>query len=125
MKTYAIFLLFFIAAVGAANAATDTQIQMLDSRIESLIAQRDAMAAELRDCEKNVRGFKTAGIATLSATGIGIGVNIALAGKLAAAKSGGGGGKVDANRAPAPSVDENLRDICTEMGYPSPECDGL
>jgi hypothetical protein len=81
------FIFGFVGAIGAASS--DIQIQMLTSKLEQLQTERAQKVAELEKCEKNVRGFKTAGIATLSATGVGIGVNIALASKLAAAKSGG------------------------------------
>ncbi|MCL2331277.1 MAG: hypothetical protein FWC61_01900 [Proteobacteria bacterium] len=62
----------------AANAASlDMQIQMVNSDIARLTAERDEKMARLQSCAKSVNGFKIAGITTLALTGVGIGINIA------------------------------------------------
>lgn len=118
-----LFLIFLCAPVFAAE---NPQIQILSARLESLQIERDMKIRELADCEKNVKGFRTAGLATLGATGVGIGVNIALAGKLAAVRESGGGGvarggaSADA-RSPEQVLDDNIAMLCAE--FPDePEC---
>lgn len=81
----------------AGATPVDMQIQILTAQLEQLKQERDEKVEQLRECEKNVRGFKAAGIATLSATGVGIGVNIGLASQLAAVKSGADGVKTGAS----------------------------
>ncbi len=119
MRITPLFLLgiFF---VGAVHAVDDIQVQMLKNRLETLQAERNQKAAELQKCEKNVRGFKTAGIATLYATGVGIGVNISLASELAKGNAGGGagGGRTDAAadiRSPEQVTQDNA-DLFAELG---------
>ncbi|MDR1337605.1 MAG: hypothetical protein LBJ73_01075 [Rickettsiales bacterium] len=111
--------LFYSFFIGACPAAHDVQVQMLAARLESLQSERDHKAAELRDCEKNVKGFKVAGIATLSATGIGIGINVALASKLAATKSGGSNGArggAAADMRSSEQVSQDNADLFAELG---------
>ncbi|MBO7656870.1 MAG: hypothetical protein J6S80_04040 [Alphaproteobacteria bacterium] len=73
----------------------------LDAQIAELTSRRDKLKSDLEACEKNTRGFKIAGISTLTATGVGVVANIKLAkdieeqktlkGKGGGGYSGGGG----------------------------------
>ena len=83
--------------VCSAYADTVDYIDMqLDIQIQDLISRRDKLKSDLESCEKNTRGFKIAGISTLTATGVGVVGNIKLAQeiekqKLLKGKGGGGG----------------------------------
>lgn len=57
----------------------DFRNQMLDKEIENYTKIRDEKYEALKQCEKNTNGFKIAGITTLIATGVGVGVDIKLA----------------------------------------------
>lgn len=89
MKNKIIILIGIILSFGA-YAETD----YLDMQINELIEQRNKLKSELESCEKNTKGYKIAGIATLGATGVGVYGNIRLAQeikKVKESKSGGGG----------------------------------
>ena len=66
----------------------------LDAQINELISRRDKLKSDLDACEKNTRGFKIAGISTLTATGVGVVGNIKLAQEIEKQKllKGRGGG---------------------------------
>ena len=92
-------LIIFIGLFCICSARADTvdYIDMqLDIQIQDLISRRDKLKSDLESCEKNTRGFKIAGISTLTATGVGVVGNIKLAQeiekqKLLKGKGGGGG----------------------------------
>ena len=75
--------------VSMAGDLPDIKIQMLDSEIEKLTRERDEKYAILQECAKNVKGFKIAGITTLTAAGVGVYANIRLAQKLNEKSLGG------------------------------------
>ena len=93
MKVFVLIFLLFVPMVCTAEMDADIRLQMLDAQIEQLTKQRDERYAELKQCEKKTKGFKIAGITTMTATAVGIVSNIALAEKLKSSSSGGGGGK--------------------------------
>jgi len=92
-------IMVFICAfcIGSAHAETVDYIDMqLDAQIQEMIGRRDKLKSDLESCEKNTRGYKIAGISTLTATGIGVVGNIKLAKdieeqKLLKGRSGAGG----------------------------------
>jgi hypothetical protein len=108
---------------GSVFAEDSIEEQMLDAQIEKLTMERDEKYKALEKCAKESKTYKIAGIATLTATGIGLYANIKLHEKMSKMSGGSGGG--DANRAAPPSTEDNLKDVCAEMGNPSPECDGI
>lgn len=89
MKRVIVFILM-LAPVLCFAEMSSMQLQMLDSEIERLTAQRDEKYASLQKCEQATKGFKIAGLTTLVATGVGVYGNIKLAEKL---KGGGSTGR--------------------------------
>lgn len=76
------------------SADDSMQSQMLDAQIEKLEQEYSEKLSALQQCEKQTKGFKIAGITTLSLTGVGIYANVKLADKLKkASSSGASGGK--------------------------------
>jgi hypothetical protein len=87
-----IFRLLFLAlfaCVSNVSYASDIQIQILNAQIEQLTTERDAKRSALDECLEKKKKMTVAGSVTLATTAIGVGVNIALASKLASADSGG------------------------------------
>lgn len=79
----------------------------LDAQINELISRRDKLKSDLESCEKNTRGYKIAGIATLGATGVGVVGNIKLAQEIEKQKilkGRGGGGYVGGGSGAAGTV---------------------
>ncbi len=90
-------LIIFVGLICICTAHADTvdYIDMqLDAQINELISRRDKLKSDLESCEKNTRGYKIAGIATLGATGVGVVGNIKLAQEIEKQKTlkGKGGG---------------------------------
>ena len=84
-----------LICICTAHADTVDYIDMqLDAQINELISRRDKLKSDLESCEKNTRGFKIAGISTLTATGVGVVGNIKLAQEIEKQKllKGRGGG---------------------------------
>ncbi len=95
MKLNKIIIFVGCLMVCAAHADTVDYIDMqLDIQIQDLISRRDKLKSDLEACEKNTRGFKIAGISTLTATGVGVVGNIKLAQEIEKQKllKGRGGG---------------------------------
>lgn len=76
MKKY--ILIFGILPCSVFAMPQQTQLDMLNAQIASLEKQRDEKYTELKECEKETKNFKIAGISTLAATGIGVYANIKL-----------------------------------------------
>lgn len=110
-------LFYFAPAFASADSIAD-----LDKKISELEKEFDAKYNELKNCEKKLGIYKIAAPATLAVTAGGIYANKKLSEKLNK-KSGNGGG--DINRDPPPDQDDNLKELCDEMGNPSPDCDGI
>ena len=136
-------IIIFICSLFVCSARADTvdYIDMqLDAQINELISRRDKLKADLEACEKNTRGYKIAGIATLGATGVGVVGNIKLAqeiekqkllkgkgGGYAGGGSGSGGPKAD-TRTEEQKINEDCNnpdfsceDLC-EFHYECPNC---
>ena len=95
MKVNKLIIFAGLICVCTAHADTVDYIDMqLDAQINELISRRDKLKADLESCEKNTRGFKIAGISTLTATGVGVVGNIKLAPEIEKQKilKGRGGG---------------------------------
>ena len=84
-------IIFLIGVWVCAVARADTP-DYLDMQIAELTARRDALRAEIAECEDNTHKYKIAGVATLAATGVGVAGNIALHNKIQAANGGSRGG---------------------------------
>ena len=86
----------FLAGIFACAVARADTPDFMDMQIAELTARRDALRAEIAECEENTQKYKVAGVATLAATGVGVVGNIALHNKIQAAtggaRSGSGGG---------------------------------
>jgi len=93
MKVFVLIFLLFVPMVCTAEMDADIRLQMLDAQIEQLTKQRDERYAELKQCEKKTKGFKIAGLTTMTATAVGMVGNIVLAEKLKNSSSGGDRGK--------------------------------
>ena len=101
MKKSKMIILLLALFVCPARADTVDYIDMqLDAQITELTQRRDKLRADLEGCEKNTRGYKIAGISTLTATGVGVVGNIKLAKEIEKQKilkgkggSAGGGGR--------------------------------
>lgn len=98
----------------------------LDAQINELIQRRDKLKSDLEACEKNTRGYKIAGIATLGATGVGVVGNIKLAqeiekqkllkGKGGGAGAGGGAGGAKADtRPPEQKASDECKMFCADF----------
>ena len=108
MKRVAVFcLLICTPAIGADNVI----IQMLDAQINQLESERAEKQKKLSECEKSVKGFKIAGVSTLTATGVGVSANIKLHNKI----KNKGDGAADASRGSAPNQQDNYDDLCREF----------
>ena len=86
-----------------------TQIQMLRSQIEKLQQSRDEKYSELQQCAKDAKNFKIVAASTLSATAVGVAVNVALHKKLAAldaVMASGAGGVADRRSEKQKCLDE-------------------
>ena len=125
MKNKIIILIGIILSFGA-YAETD----YIDMQIMELEQRRDALKSELAACEKNTKGYKIAGIATLGATGVGVYGNIRLAQeiqKVKESKSGGGGytggagGGVVADTLSQEQRDESSCNEFAKLGIELPE----
>ena len=128
MKRVIVFILM-LAPVLCFAETSSMQLQMLDSEIERLTAQRDEKYAALQKCEQTTKGFKIAGLTTLVATGVGVYGNIKLSQKLKGGGSTGSkGGKLvdprsddekDCSACDAPcqsrNINEVTRSIMTEL----------
>ena len=79
------------AILTAFSAVAD--VDVTDALITRLTEQRDNLRAELDACQKNTRGYKIAGIATLGATAGGVYGNIKLHEKIEKTSGRGGGGR--------------------------------
>lgn len=79
MKKIITVLLMILPCISMADMSLDIRNQMLDSEIEKYTQIRDEKYAALKQCEKTTKGFKIAGITTLIATGVGVGIDIKLA----------------------------------------------
>lgn len=115
-------------------ADTPDYIDMqLDAQINELTTRRDKLRADLESCEKNTRGYKIAGISTLTATGIGVVGNIKLAKDIEEQKllkgrggsaGGGGHGVAGGVRVDTQSQTERDESSCNEfakLGIELPE----
>ena len=128
------FIIFAgLICICTAHADTVDYIDMqLDAQINELISRRDKLKADLEACEKNTRGYKIAGIATLGATGIGVVGNIKLAQEIEKQKilkgrggggyagSGGAGGTV-ADTQTQEQRDESSCNEFVKLGIEPPE----
>jgi hypothetical protein len=110
------YLTIAICAAPAQAAPLDMRIDMLTRQLERLEAERVVKMNELTKCEKEVKNFKIAGVSALGLTGVGIGINIALAGKLSAAKSGGGRGGASVDTRSPEQVSNDNKDLFAELG---------
>ena len=81
-------IVIFAGIFLCAAARADTP-DFMDAQIAELTARRDALRAEIAECEDNTHKYKIAGISTLAATGVGVVGNIALHNKIQAAQKGG------------------------------------
>ena len=84
-----LFVIGLFICFGTTVFANDMYIQILNAQIEQLTAERDAKRMELDECQDKQKKMKVAGSVTMATAGVGLGVNIALASKLASEKSGG------------------------------------
>ena len=69
-------LLTVISLREAQSSNYDGQIQMLESEVAKLTAEKQQKYEELEKCASSVSGFKIAGISLLGLTAVGVGVNI-------------------------------------------------
>ena len=123
-------IIFLLGVWVCAVARADTP-DYLDMQIAELTARRDALRAEIAECEENTHGYKIAGIATLAATGVGVVGNIALHNKIKEAQKGGGRGGSGGSDNGGVQVDTCAVDPicswerqCEMQGYKVTECDG-
>jgi hypothetical protein len=99
----------------SAHSPLDMRVDMLTQQLERLESERAIKMKELTKCEKEVKNFKIAGISTLGLTGVGVGINIALASKLSAANAGGGVGGKSGAAADRRSEQQKVDDICADV----------
>ena len=130
-------IMVFVCAfcIGSVHAETVDYIDMqLDAQINELISRRDKLKNDLESCEKNTRGYKIAGIATLGATGVGVVGNIKLAQEIEKQKllKGKGGGYAGGGSGAAGTVQEDTcakdpicswERQCKMTGYKVTNCD--
>ena len=128
-------VIIFVGLICVCTAHADTvdYIDMqLDAQINELIQRRDKLKSDLESCEKNTRGYKIAGIATLGATGVGVVGNIKLAKDIEEQKllkgrggaGGAGGGAIGGVRADTASKEEKDKSSCQqfiELGIELPD----
>ncbi len=74
MKILLALLLFF--SFNGFAQSVDAQLLSVNEKIEELIKIKDKKLIELNKCARSVKGFKVAGITTLTATGALAGVNV-------------------------------------------------
>jgi hypothetical protein len=113
-----------VFGTNCAASGYDMQIEILTSQLQKLESERAQKLDVLNKCEKEVKGFKIAGISTLALTGVGIYANIRLHKNLSGMSGGGrvGTGGYD-TRSIAQITDDNIRALCEE--FPDePECKG-
>ncbi len=82
MKILVILFLLIIPVKTFADANDEMKLQIINSQIESLTKERDEKYDKLKQCEKQTKGFKIAGLSTLIATGFGVYGNIKMAQRL-------------------------------------------
>ena len=131
-------IMVFVCAfcIGSVHAETVDYIDMqLDAQINELISRRDKLKSDLESCEKNTRGYKIAGIATLGATGVGVVGNIKLAQEIEKQKilkGKGGGGYTGGGAGAGGTVQEDTcakdpicswERQCKMTGYKVTNCD--
>ena len=130
-------LIIFVGLICICTAHADTvdYIDMqLDAQINELISRRDKLKSDLDACEKNTRGYKIAGIATLGATGVGVVGNIKLAQEIEKQKilKGKGGGYAGGGSGAGGTVQEDTcakdpicswERQCKMTGYKVTNCD--
>lgn len=120
-----------LICICTAHADTVDYIDMqLDAQINELITRRDKLKADLESCEKNTRGFKIAGISTLTATGVGVVGNIKLAQEIEKQKilkGRGGGGYSGGGGAGGPKADTRTEEqkINEDCNNPDFSCEDL
>lgn len=117
----------FVLLPQIACADDSIQSQMLDAQIEKLEQEYSEKLTALQKCEQETKGFKIAGITTLSLTGVGIYANVKLAEKLKKASSGaaGGGGSLYTDTRPQTEKDCDSIALLCEIGELSgEECSG-
>ena len=126
MRLNKIIILIGAFCIGSACAETVDYIDMqLDAQINELISRRDKLKSDLESCEKNTRGYKIAGIATLGATGVGVVGNIKLAQEIEKQKilkGRGGGGYAGGGGAGGPKADirteeQKINDDCNNPDF--------
>ena len=100
--------------------------QMLDAQIANLEREYSEKMAILQQCERETKGFKIAGITTLSLTGVGIYANVKLADKLKKTSGGvSGGGALYTDTRPQAEKDCDSIALLCEIGELSgEECSG-
>ena len=87
-----IAVVFIVLLLPCFVRADDSMLgQMLDAQIASLEREYSEKMSVLQQCEKETKGFKIAGITTLTLTGVGIYANQKLSEKLKQSSTGGGG----------------------------------
>ena len=108
------------------TADDSIQSQMLDAQIEKLEQEYSEKLTALQKCEQETKGFKIAGITTLSLTGVGIYANVKLSEKLKKASSGvSGGGTLYTDTRPQTEKDCDSIALLCEIGELSgEECSG-
>jgi len=127
MKIRVAFLTILLCPtfVGAENLPPlrNSELEILDGRIERLERERDQKLDVLKKCEQETRGFKIAGITTLAATGVGIYANIKLneTRKKLSAGGGSGGGIVRDMRPQETKNNESCELLCS-LGIAPPDC---
>lgn len=124
-----IFVGILFVCSGYAADTPDYIGMQLDAQIAELTSRRDKLRADLESCEKNTRGFKIAGISTLTATGIGVVGNIKLAkdieeqkllkgkggGSAAGGRGGGAGGPKQDTRSEEEKANSDCEMFCESM----------
>lgn len=112
-----LFVIGLFICFGTTVFANDMYIQILNAQIEQLTAERDAKRIELDECQDKQKKMKVAGSVTMATAGVGLGVNIALASKLASEKSGGpsasGAGMLRDTRPQEQKNDDSCAALCS------------
>ena len=95
MNKFAVFCLIGMCVtpgLGATRIQLQNELSRLDSEIAQLEAEHEKKTSLLQTCQKSNQNLKTAGIATLAGTGLGVAGNVALHKKYTEGSGIGGGG---------------------------------
>lgn len=120
-----IAVVFIVLLLPCFVRADDSMLgQMLDAQIASLEREYSEKMSVLQQCEKETKGFKIAGITTLTLTGVGIYANQKLSEKLKKSSTGGrvsGGGALYTDARPQTDKDCDSISLLCELGELSGE----